>query len=141
MRKIVLASHGLFAKGIKDSIEMICGKQPQIQVFSMLREDTTEVVYSGVNDIIENLTDNDVLVMISDFPGGSINTTLMSFLERNENIHLLTGLNIMMVMELVLANQEETIESIKERAVMSAKNSIRDVEKLVETEEGGNFYD
>ena len=35
MRKVILASHGRFAEGIEDSVNMIIGKQENLETFGM----------------------------------------------------------------------------------------------------------
>ena len=83
MRKFVLASHGSLAEGIKNSVEMISGKQNNLYAFCMKEGESPAVLKERIEEIIFDSNKKDEIVLVSDFPGGSVNTLLMSFLTQN----------------------------------------------------------
>ena len=137
MRKFVLASHGSLAEGIKNSVEMISGKQNNLYAFCMKEGESPTVLKERVEKIISDSKTEDEIVLVSDFPGGSVNTMLVSFLNQN-NIYLVSGMNSMLVLSLLLS--KEPIDSCLKNAINSGKNTIKRIE-LEEDNEEDDFFD
>ncbi|MBU5366725.1 PTS sugar transporter subunit IIA [Enterococcus devriesei] len=141
MRKVIIASHGLMAKGVKDSVEMISGKQENLSAFSMEAGESPQDVIKKIENILEYATSGEEIILVSDFPGGSINTAMMSLLGEPK-ISQLSGLNIPMVLELVLANNAEPIAGVLDKAVESGKKAVSMMELQNEKQnEEEDFYD
>lgn len=137
MRKFVLASHGSLAEGIKNSVEMISGKQNNLYAFCMKEGESPAVLKERIEEIIFDSNKKDEIVLVSDFPGGSVNTLLMSFLTQN-NIFLVSGMNSMLVLNLLLS--KEPIDSCLKNAINAGKNTIKRIE-LEEENEEDDFFD
>ncbi|MCT6889260.1 PTS sugar transporter subunit IIA [Lactobacillus kullabergensis] len=137
MRKFVLASHGSLAEGIKNSVEMISGKQNNLYAFCMKEGESPTVLKERIEKILFNSDKKDEIVLVSDFPGGSVNTLLMSFLTQN-NIYLVSGMNSMLVLNLLLS--KEPIDSCLNNAINAGKNTIKRIEIEEENEED-DFFD
>lgn len=137
MRKFVLASHGSLAEGIKNSVEMISGKQNNLYAFCMKEGESPTILKERVEKIISDSKTEDEIVLVSDFPGGSVNTMLVSFLNQN-NIYLVSGMNSMLVLSLILS--KEPIDSCLKNAINSGKNTIKRIE-LEEDNEEDDFFD
>lgn len=137
MRKFVLASHGSLAEGIKNSVEMISGKQNNLYAFCMKEGESPTILKERVEKIISDSKTEDEIVLVSDFPGGSVNTMLVSFLNQN-NIYLVSGMNSMLVLSLLLS--KEPIDSCLKNAINSGKNTIKRIE-LEEDNEEDDFFD
>lgn len=137
MRKFVLASHGSLAEGIKNSVEMISGKQNNLYAFCMKEGESPTVLKERIEKILFNSDKKEEIVLVSDFPGGSVNTLLMSFLTQN-NIYLVSGMNSMLVLNLLLS--KEPIDSCLNNAINAGKNTIKRIEIEEENEED-DFFD
>lgn len=120
--KILLASHGELSKGILSSIEMILGEIPMgIDTFCL---------YPGANpqDYVDELEIkikndlNETHLIFTDIEGGSVNTACMQ-LARYENVFVLAGMNLLLVLELILKKERCTRDDMK-RAVENARNGI-----------------
>ena len=55
MRKVIIASHGLMAKGVKDSVEMISGKQENLSAFSMEAGESPQDVIKKIENIMQRV--------------------------------------------------------------------------------------
>ena len=56
MRKVILASHGRFAEGIEDSVNMIIGKQENLETFGMRAgESAVDFAEKIKAEILENV--------------------------------------------------------------------------------------
>ena len=62
----LIATHGGFARGILDSIELIAGKQERIDTISILHETSIDVFGKELTDKIVQLDDGDGVVVFCD---------------------------------------------------------------------------
>ncbi|BDR56975.1 PTS sugar transporter subunit IIA [Xylocopilactobacillus apis] len=139
--KIFLVSHGKLADGMKNSIEMISGKHTNLQSFSMSEGDSPDILGERVKKEI-NKYNNEPILLISDFPGGSINTTLTKFI--NDHVFLISGMNIMMVLELILNKSNSNVQELINAGIKAAQKSIvviNYIKEDSETELGDDFFD
>lgn len=106
-RKIIVASHGRFASGIIDSLELICGKNQKIEPLDCYKTEDFDL-QQEVKQIILNNQANE-LIVITDLFGGSVNNEFMQYLGQ-PNFYLVAGLNLAFLIELV--TQLDFIESL-----------------------------
>lgn len=106
-RKIIVASHGRFASGIIDSLELICGKNKKVEPLDCYKTEDFDL-QQEVKQIILNNQVNE-LIVITDLFGGSVNNEFMQYLGQ-PNFYLVAGLNLAFLIELV--TQLDFIESL-----------------------------
>ena len=80
MRKIILASHGELAEGMKQSVEMIAGKQENLYAISMADGMGPQDVFMKAKECLDRDKESE-FVIITDLPGGSVNTALAVLLK------------------------------------------------------------
>lgn len=105
MFKFVMATHGNFAKGIKESIRLIAGEFDNLQALSCYTEENF-----NLNREIEEILkyqDGDIIV-ITDVFGGSVNNAFMEKTVKNKNLHVISGLNLPLMLELLEEQEEYT---------------------------------
>lgn len=99
MIQIILASHGNLAKGMKDTLNMIIGDVSMVEAFSSYRNESVNV-RDAVEEIIkEKYTKADIFIL-TDILGGSVNTEMMSLIKEYPKIHVLSGMNLSIVISL-----------------------------------------
>lgn len=118
MKQMLLATHGHFASGIKSALEIIVGEQENLQTIDAYVDETNfeeqlDAYLSTIN------MDEVTLLVITDLFGGSVNQKIIDKLQ-NENVHIVTGLNLPLLLELQMLNEEdctkENIASIVEKS-------------------------
>lgn len=123
MRRILLASHGKFADGIYNSLQMIMGEQERISTLCAFVDGNIDLK-EEVNKIISALLPNDELIVITDIFGGSVNNLFMQYLS-DSRIHLISGLNLPLLIELVGTFDDPVdTKSWLLKTLTSTKNSI-----------------
>lgn len=143
MVHIVVATHGYFAKGILDSIKLICGEQENITYFcAYVDGESMEDGDSEITNKLENLLDSfpkeDEVVVLVDLLGGSVCNEFIK-LTGHRPFHLIAGLNLGLLMQFVFTSEELTKEKINE-IIGEARQSIVYVNDLVESDdEMGSF--
>lgn len=129
MRKYLIATHGSFAGGIYTSLEMIAGKNENIYLIEGYTENSRPVD-EQIESIMANITVVDELFIFTDLMGGSITNQLMK-LATKKNVFLISGLNLPLLLEIVLAGEDITAEELIESAITNAREQILFVNKLI----------
>ncbi|MCI6705278.1 MAG: PTS sugar transporter subunit IIA [Erysipelotrichaceae bacterium] len=143
MVHIVVATHGYFAKGILDSIKLICGEQENITYFCAYvdgesMEDGDSEITSKLENLLDSFPKEDEVVVLVDLLGGSVCNEFIKMTGRR-SFHLIAGLNLGLLMQFVFTSEELTKEKINE-IIGEARQSIVYVNDLVESDdEMGSF--
>lgn len=129
MTYIILASHGGLAKGMKDTLSMIIGDVSMIEAFSSYRDEHT-TIKSEVEKIIKEKYNQNNIFILTDIFGGSVNTAMISLLEDYPKLHILSGMNLSLVISLTTQTDEISEESLKQ-IIDESKQSIIDCNQLL----------
>lgn len=129
--KIVLISHSNMAVGMKQTLNMIVGDDKSVLAFAAyINGSTTEI--QKVKRMVE-IEKQEQFIILTDLLGGSVNNEMMQLLENNENVKLVTGMNLPLAMQLQL--KASTTENISDEELTSiidqSKKSLVNVKKLL----------
>ena len=113
MQRLVLASHGYLAEGMKNSAQIIVGKSAEIYtICAYVKEGIT--LESQINELFDSFPEDDEMIVVTDIFGGSVNNEFMQRLQ-NRRFWLVSGMNLPLVIQLAMAEDGGCIsESIKE---------------------------
>lgn len=137
MRRLIVAGHGYFPKGLLNALEIIMGNQENAAILCAYTEET------NIEKQIENLIfkyQNDEIIILTDLLGGSVNNFFLKYIDR-ENIHLVAGVNLALLIEIVCKLEsiedipsflKETIEQTKKSIIYCDKHYLEKEEKLSE---------
>ena len=137
MFKFVMATHGNFAKGIKESIRLIAGEFDNLQALSCYTEENF-----NLNREIEKILkyqDGDIIV-ITDVFGGSVNNAFMEKTVKNKNLHVISGLNLPLMLELLGEQEEYTKgEDLIRESIKNTSDAVHycndEINRLLENQE------
>ena len=111
MKQILIATHGKMASGIRYTAELIVGKMAEI---------TTIDAYVTPEDNVEKKFEeyfaqheNDRIFVFTDLMGGSVNQKLLGYSQK-ENVTLITGTNLPVLMQVMMSDDDVTEEEIQE---------------------------
>lgn len=132
--KVILASHGRLALGMQDTLRIIVGETPNLTAYAAyLNGDETAYVDEIKKEIEKN--PNEQFVVITDVLGGSVNTNLTQLLRDHENVQLIAGMNLPLVME--IATKSENLDSDAIQQIISnARSAIVDINTLLTKQVG-----
>lgn len=135
MLNIIVATHGNFAKGILDSIKLICGEQKNMTYFCAyvdgdMENGETEIT-SKLIELLDSFPKDDEIVVLVDLLGGSVCNEFIK-LTGHRPFHLIAGLNLGLLMQFVFAPDDLTLDKIEE-IINNARESIVYVNQLVDT--------
>lgn len=121
MRRIVLASHGHLAAGMKNTLEMITGPNPNVLAICAYTDGAPDLA-KALQESVDRLEDDDDLVIVTDVLGGSVNNEASQF--RNvKRVYVVTGMNLGFVLTLALGSDDNTPALIEE-AIDIAKGQL-----------------
>ena len=131
MKKILLASHGRFASGIKSSMNILMGASDNLTVFDAYIDETN--VETVIDEFYQTVSEDDQVILMSDLYGGSVNQIMFRYLSK-PNTTLVTGVNLAWVLEIAATENELSKDDIKE-IVANAKEAMLVVEDNDNNEE------
>lgn len=123
MNRILLASHGPLARGMKETLAMLAGENDRIEVLCAYVDERSRDVSKLIDDWESNLTPDDWWIVVTDVFGGSVNNEFLLRLAHG-SFALVAGMNLSLLVELSITLDtldEETLE----RAIESSRDSIR----------------
>jgi len=97
----IIVGHNHFASGILSAVEMIIGRQLNVESVDFLPEDDIGALDQKINNSIKTLENSDGIVFFADIAGGSPFNRSMVFLAENLelNIHVMGGINLPLLIE------------------------------------------
>lgn len=136
MKNIILVSHGLLAEGVKSSLEMIAGKQPNLYTISLTPDSDNLQFGEELENMMGTLSGKTII--IADLLGGTpANVSLQKYMD-NPDVEIMSGLSLPVALECVLggdrapgailASAKETMVDLKAsaEAVVQAPDSLED---------------
>lgn len=122
-RHYIFASHGTFAHGILNSVELILGRQNNIHTLCAYINEGDDLT-EQVDQLISAFPAEDELVVITDIFAGSVNNEFIRFIKR-PGFHLIAGLNLPLIIEMLIAPQDEALPSLITDSLTNARQSIQ----------------
>lgn len=125
MRKVIVATHGELSKGIVHTLGMIVGEDAAagIQTFSLYPGDEVSKIAADIEAAIEQEEGQTDYVIFTDVAGGSVDNHLLR-LVKLPNVWLISGVNLIMLLEVVLNEYVESTDTVVEQAIESAHQGI-----------------
>ena len=129
-KKILIATHSVFADGIKNAMELVTGEQNSVSTLCAYTNDMTEVE-TPIKEIIDALCDDEELIVTTDIFGGSVNNEFMKYLSKS-NIYLIAGVNLPLLFELIMNLESENTVQMIETAVKNARKQLQYCNPLIQ---------
>jgi mannose/fructose-specific phosphotransferase system component IIA len=128
-RKFLIATHGAFAKGIKSSLDIIVGEMDNVFLIQAYLNESKSVE-EELTSVLETINDTDELIIFTDLLGGSVNNIMLRNALR-ENVHIISGFNLPLLIEVLLGDADSPVVEVIENAISSAKEQMVYVNKLI----------
>ena len=129
-KKLLIATHSVFADGIKNAMELVTGEQNSVSTLCAYTNDMTEVE-TPIKEIIDALCDDEELIVTTDIFGGCVNNEFMKYLSKS-NIYLIAGVNLPLLFELIMNLESENTVQMIETAVKNARKQLQYCNPLIQ---------
>lgn len=125
--KIMLMTHGKLAESLSVTAELICGEKV---AFKNMPEVLDMQEYKKfINDVLDENKKTGVL-FLTDLMGGSPFLACMQVMkERKDEMELVTGCNLGMLLEVISNMNNMDIHELKEIAVKAGQQGVIDIKK------------
>ena len=117
--RFVMATHGTFAVGIKESIKLIAGEFKNLKALSCymkedfnLKDEIDKILLEGKGEEI---------IVVTDIFGGSVNNAFVERIPENKNLFVISGLNLPLMLELL--GEYEDYSSAENLIINSISNT------------------
>lgn len=121
MRKILIASHGELAEGMKHTLHFFAGEQ--IDVTSICAYVDKESLDSKLAGYFAQVKAADEVLVFTDLLGGSVNQALLPYVKRN-HVHIIAGVFLGIILELIFKEDRYISKESIQIALNRSKESI-----------------
>lgn len=135
-RKFLIATHGTFAGGIRSSLDIIIGQVENLFLIEAYVNENKSIE-DEVSRVMKNVSAEDELLIFTDLLGGSITNQLAKY-ALQDNIHIISGFNLPLLVEILLADNETPIKEIIDSALINAKAQLVYVNELMNTDKASH---
>lgn len=123
MYEIIVVSHSTLCKGFNEAVTMILGAEKSIEYLE-LNNEGIEVFHKKLKKKIEILkSKNDEILILADLFGGSPFNKALYEVGKDENIKVIAGVNLSMVIEAIM-NPKLGLDEAVLKIIESGKDSI-----------------
>lgn len=121
--RFVMATHGTFAVGIKESIKLIAGEFKNLKALSCymkedfnLKDEIDKILLEGKGEEI---------IVVTDIFGGSVNNAFVERIPENKNLFVISGLNLPLMLELLGEYEDySSAENLISNSISNTNDSI-----------------
>lgn len=112
MKKILVASHGYLADGIKSSVAILTGHDGLITAVNAYVDESDYI--PRIQAFIDEVEPGDDAVIFTDIYGGSVFQNVMLLEPEKRGVHHVTGVNLAAVIEVLIRTEPITAEVLNE---------------------------
>ena len=128
--KVIVVSHGSYANGLIDTVQMIAGEQEDLEAFGLMPEESVETLKEKIRKSIENTESGEEILILTDLFYGSPFNTVISLMPEYDFYHI-TGMNLPLMMEVIMGRYAgKSAEVICKDVMNAASGTVRDVREL-----------
>ena len=128
--KVIVVSHGSYARGLVDTVQMIAGKQEDLEAFGLEPEESVDTLKEKIRQSIEQASQEEEILILTDIFYGSPFNTVISLMPEYDLYHV-TGINLPLMMEVIMGRiSGKHAEEICKELLKAAPDTVRDVLEL-----------
>ena len=133
---IIISGHGNFATGLRSSLNLIAGNPANVEYVDFVETDSTETLKEKYMSSLNNLSNCNSILALTDLTGGSPFKTLVELkAEVTTPLEVIGGTNLAMILEISMAKDFiDDLSALAGTALEVGKNGIIKFE-LIEHEE------
>lgn len=127
MREMYIATHGRYAEGIISALNLLVGDDHGVTPICAYCGEigsTDELAVRFEALAQQTLSQKKELVLFTDMPGGSVNNTAVQMLVKYPHVHVISGANLIMLMEFYLSEHTDTPSRLQD-AIAAASDAMQ----------------
>jgi mannose/fructose/sorbose-specific phosphotransferase system IIA component len=132
MPKIIIASHGSLAEALLETARMIIGNIEDVYTIGLFPgmgpSDITEQIWAVIDDAAEGTG----FLVLLDLFGGSPSMACAEVLDEREDVAVVTGVNLPMLLEVLINQKTQSIGALAQLAREKGKEGIIDIREVLD---------
>lgn len=129
---IVVTGHGNFPSGLAQATEMIAGSQKAFEVVGLQERESLESLESRLNEAVKGVCGSDGCVIFADLMGGSPSKEALDIAANHDNIEVVVGVNLPILIEATLARQfMNSPQELAKLAIQSGQAAIAYMKEII----------
>ncbi|MDR2902613.1 MAG: PTS sugar transporter subunit IIA [Lactobacillales bacterium] len=130
---IILIAHENIATEMLKALQHVAGAQTKIECVNVFPEDDTEKKRHEILEKTQKVDGGDGIIIISDMFGGTPSNLALSIMEEKNNIEVISGMNIPMLVKLA-SMRDEAVSGAAAAAAEAGQRYIRIASTLLKSE-------
>ena len=128
---MILVTHGRLAEELRSAMEHVVGAQRNVDTVCIGPDDDMDDRRAEIEACIGRCDTGDGVVLLTDMFGGTPTNISAMFIKQNE-VEIVTGVNLPMVIKLASQNRETTLSDLAREVEEQGKQSIYRTGALLE---------
>ena len=137
MKNILIATHGTFASGAESTVRFLMGNVGNITCINAY-VDQDENLVETLEQYFAQIRPEDQVIVLTDIKGGSVNQKIVPYAVR-ENVFLVAGFNLPLLVALAIAPEGITKDGIKQY-IEDSRNQMELVELVNQEGQDEDFF-
>ncbi|WP_213989232.1 PTS fructose transporter subunit IIA [Sodalis sp. dw_96] len=124
MREVFIATHGKYAEGVISGLDLLIGSDHGVTPICAYSGDigsTADLAQRFEAIAIEAARRGNELVLFTDMQGGSVNNTAIQVMVNYPHMHVISGANLIMLMEFCMSERPDTAARIADAIQMATQ--------------------
>lgn len=123
MREYVIISHAYMSRGVCSSIQLIAGEQTKIDCICGYVDGNMDMD-RVIRERIDSADKDCEVVIFTDLFGGSVNNAVLRVADGMENVHVIAGMNLALILGILLAPEDGDIADVIRETIEEAREGI-----------------
>lgn len=120
---IVICAHGVFSDGLHSSLQLIAGKQENLEIVNFEESSNTEELKEALEKALNKVEKGSGSVVFTDIPGGTPYNQAALLSAANRKIRVVSGTNLPCLLTACFS-REVHIDEFIAQVIQSGKDSI-----------------
>ena len=134
---LVVTGHANFGSGMTSSVNLIAGEQEAYQYVDFLPTYSTEDLAAELNKALDALKNCEGVIIFTDLMGGTPFNTAAQLGRDRENVRILAGTNLPMLVEVVMSRKfMDDLDGLVDSLLQTGKEQVAkfEIKKAEQTE-------
>ena len=128
MTGIIVTGHGNIATGIGSAVKLVFGQPEKFYTVDFTEGITPELLEEEILDKVNETGAENGVLIFSDIAGGTPFKTASIISLKRENIKVISGMNLPMILEIICEREEMELEELYYHAMTTGKDEIKGFE-------------
>lgn len=109
---ILIATHGGFAEGLLNAVELIAGKQERAKTIGLYHGDGIDELEQKIRTAVQELDDGDGVLAFVGILGGSPCNMVMKCMADTKNLKAIAGVSMGMAVQAVMMRDQSNLDEL-----------------------------